>query len=63
LSDVPGATIDRDGGWWFSWPLAGWGIGLAVHTLVVVFGVFSPGGKMRKAEEIYRRSHGTPPGR
>jgi hypothetical protein len=30
------------GGWWFYWPLIGWGIGLGVHALAV-FG-FSGGG-------------------
>ncbi len=30
------------GGWWFYWPLLGWGIGLGVHALAV-FG-FSGGG-------------------
>ena len=30
------------GGWWFYWPLLGWGIGLGVHALSV-FG-FSGGG-------------------
>ena len=28
------------GGWWFYWPLLGWGIGLGVHAL----GVFGFGG-------------------
>jgi hypothetical protein len=28
------------GGWWFYWPLIGWGIGLGVHAL----GVFGFGG-------------------
>ena len=45
-----------DGGvWWFFWPLAGWGIGLAIHTMVVFDGVFGEGWKRRKADEIYRR--------
>lgn len=46
-----------DGGtWWFYWPLAGWGIALAIHTMVVFGDVFSEGWKHRKAEQIYRRS-------
>ena len=28
------------GGWWFYWPLIGWGIGLGLHA----FGVFGSGG-------------------
>ncbi len=28
------------GGWWFYWPLIGWGIGLGLHA----FGVFGFGG-------------------
>jgi hypothetical protein len=45
-----------DGGtWWFIWPLAGWGIAIVIHTLVVFGGVFSQDWKQRKADEIYRR--------
>ena len=49
-------TKGNDGGWWFYWPLAAWGIAVAIHTMVVFSGVFSEGWKQRKAEEIYRRS-------
>jgi 2TM domain len=49
-------TKGEDGGWWFFWPLAAWGIGLAIHTMVVFGGVFSEGWKERKADEIYRRA-------
>ena len=48
-------TRGDDGGWWFYWPLLGWGIGLMIHTMVVLGGVFSEGWKQRKADEIYRR--------
>ena len=48
-------TKGDGGGWWFYWVLAGWGIGLVIHTMVVVAGVFSEGWKERKAEELYRR--------
>ena len=41
-----------DGGWWFYWPLLGWGIGLLIHVLVVVAPVFSPQWVERKAERI-----------
>ena len=42
------------GGWWFYWPLIGWGIGLGVHAL----NVFGFGGKLgqdweeRKTREL-----------
>ena len=49
-------TKGDDGGWWFYWPLAAWGIAVAIHTMVVFSGVFSEWWKQRKAEEIYRRS-------
>jgi hypothetical protein len=47
------------GGWWFYWPLLGWGIGLGVHALSV-FG-FSGGGpwgqdwEERKTRELMDR--------
>jgi len=49
-------TKSDEGAWWFVWPLAGWGIGLAIHTMVMFAGIFSEGWKARKAEEIYRRT-------
>ena len=48
-------TKGEGGGWWFFWPLAGWGIGLVIHTMVTFSGVFGESWKTRKAEEIYRR--------
>lgn len=54
-------TRGDDGAWWFYWPLAGWGIALAVHTLVTFSGVFGEGWKQRKADEIYSRSRHSPP--
>jgi hypothetical protein len=48
-------TRGNDGSWWFYWPLAAWGIAIAIHTLVVFGGVFSQDWKLRKADEIYRR--------
>jgi 2TM domain-containing protein len=49
--------LTRDGGgWWFYWPLAGWGIGLAIHALATFAGVFSESWKERKAAEIYDRT-------
>lgn len=52
-------TRGDDGSWWFIWPLAGWGIAIAIHTLVVFGGVFSQDWKQRKADEIYRRGRDT----
>ncbi|HET9672994.1 MAG TPA: 2TM domain-containing protein [Actinomycetota bacterium] len=52
-------TKGGDGGWWFYWPLAGWGIGLVIHALTTFTGVFSESWKERKAAEIYRERHGT----
>lgn len=49
---------DGGGGWWFYWPLLGWGIGVLIHTMVTFGGVFSDGWRERKAEELYRRAQG-----
>ena len=35
------------GGWWFYWPLLGWGIGLGVHAL----NVFGFSGRLGRAED------------
>jgi hypothetical protein len=45
-------TRGDDGGWWFYWALIGWGIGLAIHILVIVAPVFSPEWADRKADRI-----------
>ena len=44
-----------DGGWWFYWPLAGWGIGLLVHAASLLR-IFSPEWAERKAREAVRRA-------
>ncbi|HEX6398906.1 MAG TPA: 2TM domain-containing protein, partial [Actinomycetota bacterium] len=49
------------GGWWFFWPLAGWGIGLLIHGLTTFTGLFSDSWKARKAAEIYERQRGSTP--
>jgi hypothetical protein len=49
-------TRDGNGGWWFYWPLAGWGIGLVIHALTTFGGLFSEDWKERKATEIYERT-------
>lgn len=45
-------TTGGEGGWWFVWPLAGWGIGLLVHALVVAAPVFSSDWVDRKTQKI-----------
>ena len=56
---INAATRGEDGSWWFIWPLAAWGIALAINTLVVFAGVFTEGWKQRKADELYRRGRRT----
>ncbi len=48
------------GGWWFYWPLIGWGIGLGIHALAV----FGLGGRFlgqdweeRKTRELMDKDH------
>ena len=50
-------TTGGDGGWWFQWSLIGWGIGLAVHTVVVIAPVFSDQWVDRKAERLMHRGY------
>ena len=50
-------TTGGDGGWWFQWSLIGWGIGLAVHTVVVIAPVFSEQWVDRKAERLMHRGY------
>ena len=45
-------TTDGEGGWWFLWSVAGWGIGVLIHVLVVIAPVFSSDWVDRKAERI-----------
>ena len=47
-----------DGGWWFYWPLAGWGIGLLVHAATLLR-VFSPDWVEKKAREAMDRTEHT----
>jgi hypothetical protein len=37
------------GGWWFFWPLLGWGIGVLLHVLTTFVPVFSPDWAERRA--------------
>lgn len=48
-------TRGDSGAWWFHWPLAGWGIGLLIHTAVTFLGVFSEDWRDRKARQILER--------
>jgi fatty acid desaturase len=43
-------NVGVGGGWWFYWPLMGWGIGLGVHALAV-FGFAGGGPWGREWEE------------
>ena len=47
------------GGWWFYWPLLGWGVGLGIHALsVFAFGGGGPWGRNweeRKTRELMDR--------
>jgi hypothetical protein len=46
------------GGWWFYWPLLGWGIGLGIHALSVFAfggGPFSRDWEERKTRELMDR--------
>jgi hypothetical protein len=52
--------LASDGGWWFFWPLIGWGVGLAIHAFVV-FGIEGPlgrGWEERKIRELMEREQG-----
>ena len=47
-------------GWWFFWPLVGWGVAVAIHA-VVVFGIEGPlgrGWEERKIRELMEREQG-----
>jgi hypothetical protein len=48
-------TTSGDGGWWFQWTLLGWGIGLAVHTIVVAAPVFSNDWVERKTKRLQQK--------
>jgi hypothetical protein len=54
-------NVLTDGGWWFYWPLLGWGIGLAAHALAVfVIGdALGPGWEERKIRQYMGETAGT----
>jgi hypothetical protein len=41
-------------GWWFQWPLIGWGIGLAIHSFLV-FAPMRPFGQGWEERKIHER--------
>jgi hypothetical protein len=46
------------GGWWFYWPLLGWGVGLGIHALSVFAlggGAFGRDWEERKTRELMNR--------
>ena len=51
-------TTGGDGPWWFYWSLLGWGIGLAVHLVVVAAPVFSSSWVDDRTERIMRKRRG-----
>lgn len=49
-------------GWWFYWPLFGWGIGLAIHAFsVYVGGPFGSRWEQRKIQQLMERDEATRP--
>jgi len=52
LFGINWVTRGDNGGWWFYWPLLGWGIGLLIHVLVAIAPVSSPAWVDRRAERI-----------
>jgi len=54
------ATRRNGGGWWFYWPLFGWGIGLIAHAFSVfgAFGLFNRQWEERQVKRIMDRERG-----
>jgi hypothetical protein len=50
-------STSGEGGWWFYWPLLGWGIGLLIHILTVAFPVFSSQWVENRTERILAKRH------
>jgi hypothetical protein len=44
-----------EGGWWFQWTALGWGIGLLIHTIIVVSPVFGSDWVDRKTRKLVER--------
>jgi hypothetical protein len=49
------ATRGPEGGWWFYWPLLGWGVAVAIHAMSIVAPIFSPDWADRRAERMLGR--------
>jgi hypothetical protein len=50
------------GGWWFYWPLFGWGIGVGIHAMsVFVGGPFGSQWEQRKIRQLMERDADTRP--
>ncbi|MBM3315022.1 2TM domain-containing protein [candidate division WOR-3 bacterium] len=51
------ATRDPDDGWWFYWPLIGWGIGILSHAFSVfgAFGLFNRDWEEKQVEKMVRK--------
>lgn len=45
-------TRGDDGGWWFLWPLAIWGVALLIHVVATYVPVFSPDWAERRAARM-----------
>lgn len=48
------------GGWWFYWPLLGWGIGVGAHTVSMIASSsrFGPRWEERKIRELMQKDRG-----
>jgi hypothetical protein len=57
LFGINWVSAGGDGPWWFYWPLLGWGVGLLIHILTVVFPVFSNQWVDRRTERILANRH------
>ena len=52
------ATRGPNGGWWFYWPLLGWGVAVVIHLATTLLPVFSPDWVERRAARIAAKRHG-----
>jgi fatty acid desaturase len=52
------ATRGPNGGWWFYWPLLGWGVAVVIHLATVFLPVFSPDWVDGRAARIAARRDG-----
>jgi hypothetical protein len=50
----------RNGGWWFYWPVLGWGVGLAAHGFSVfgAFGLFTREWEERQVKKLVEKERG-----